>query len=269
MWPGRDAVGLGYPLLAQRCTRVLWSVCLSLEEAGYNQPLLHWRLCGSNSTRAWWYCGWSFAQPLNSLHIVVCCAAQELPDLKAKLLQWLTFWQASSNQAGSYLLLASAEVTLGVRTILQLLRRRLWTIQQQQHALGSTGSRPQQQQQQQHAMRQQQAAALQHVYDEALRLGAVRTLYDLGQATNAELLRDILQDSQVRGDPCRLHVQSVQSYVCHTYVCNVMLQSCVTLCAASARQCEYAARRVMCAAASCRAAAFCATDDHQMALRRA
>ncbi|WIA10286.1 hypothetical protein OEZ85_010480 [Tetradesmus obliquus] len=122
---------------------------------------------------------------------------EELPDLKAKLLQWLTFWQASSNQAGSYLLLASAEVTLGVRTILQLLRRRLWTIQQQQHALGSTGSRPQQQQQQQHAMRQQQAAALQHVYDEALRLGAVRTLYDLGQATNAELLRDILQDSQV------------------------------------------------------------------------
>jgi NADH:ubiquinone oxidoreductase subunit D len=145
------------------------------------------------------------------------CTAQELPELKAKLLQWLQFWQHNSNQGSSYLrlLLASAEVTLGVRTILQLLRRRLWTTQQQQ-------------QQQQHAMiqqqqQQQQALALQQAYDHLRRLGVVRTLYDLGQQTNEELLRDILQDSQVR-DACAM---------CFKYT----LQTCVGLHAAIIRQC--------------------------------
>jgi hypothetical protein len=126
--------------------------------------------------------------------------AQEIPDLKDKLLQWLQFWQYSSNQGGSssYMLLASAEVTLGVRTILQLLRRRLWMPQkqqqqQQQQQRGSSSSANSQRQQQ-----QTQAHALRQAYDDLRRLGLVRTLYDLGQQTNAELLRDILQDSQVR-----------------------------------------------------------------------
>jgi hypothetical protein len=139
-----------------------------------------------------------------SVHaLVFLCIAQELPELKDRLLQWLQFWQHSSNQGGSssYMLLASAEVTLGVRTILQLLRRRLWTIQQQQGIISSSISS---QQQQQHGVigrrrqQQQQAAALQQAYDGLRQLGLVRTLYDLGQQTNVELLRDLLQDSQVR-----------------------------------------------------------------------
>jgi hypothetical protein len=44
--------------------------------------------------------------------------------LKQRLIGWLQFWRAANTKP--FLLLASAEVTLGVRTILTMVKNRIW-----------------------------------------------------------------------------------------------------------------------------------------------
>jgi hypothetical protein len=160
--------------------------------------------------------------------------SDDVATLMQRLEQWLRDWEAAAwQQSRQPMLLASAEVTLGARTVLAMVRNRLWRLHhegrlgqgpaaadalvaQLLQADDSQGDAAQSTQQQQvDAMRsswwqsllgrlasnahQQQHAATQQRQAQlaALSVGAT-TLYQLGVETNARMLADVLRNNEVR-----------------------------------------------------------------------
>lgn len=134
--------------------------------------------------------------------------AQEVPQLRDRLLSWLQFWRAAGwrRNREPFMLLASAEVTLSVKTILAILRNKLWPWLAQQQAAAQQAARVQQQlllQAPRQPQLQQQGTAraqLQLQLECELRrlLRGPSTLHQLGEDTNAELLASVLRNAQVR-----------------------------------------------------------------------
>lgn len=83
--------------------------------------------------------------------------------MKQRMVDWLKFWRSAGwrQNRKPFMLLASAEVTLGVRTILEMVRNRVWhwqhtAAQQQIQQTETTCTQLQQQLQQQHMLLQQE-----------------------------------------------------------------------------------------------------------------
>jgi hypothetical protein len=94
------------------------------------------------------------------------------------MISWMEYWRSASQHPPSgppFLLLASAEVTLGVKTILQLIKNHIWLSTQGDQGEGSQGT---------------------------MLRGSYQTLYALGAAANQLMLTQVFQEPQVgSGDP--------------------------------------------------------------------
>ena len=87
------------------------------------------------------------------------------------MISWMDYWRSAGWHSNSspYLLLASAEVTLGVKTILQLIKNHIWLATEEGQAAG----------------------ARQKV------LESYQTLYALGAAANQQMLTQAFQNPEV------------------------------------------------------------------------
>lgn len=157
---------------------------------------------------------------------------QDLSDLKHRMLKWLSFWQLANWRQNSkpFLLLASAETTLGVRTILTMVKNRIWRWQRmaQQQLRQPTGISSKQQRRLLRALaqwQQLQAAhpgsaqskgqaaewsmqqAQQQLLQQQSRLtSGLTTLYQLGVETNQQMMQDVLGNYEV-GSPVLIRRQ--------------------------------------------------------------
>lgn len=141
---------------------------------------------------------------------------QDMGQLKQRLVDWLLFWRSANwrHNQKPFLLLASAQTTLGVRTILQMVKNRLWgwlstaparNIQQEprlQRAAMQWRALQRRHKQRRLAGREdstsEQGPLQQGVSDGRLASG-LTTLYQLGVETNQQLMQEVLQNEQVRG----------------------------------------------------------------------
>lgn len=157
----------------------------------------------------------------------LCCCLQDLAQLKERLVDWLQFWRSVNwrQNRKPFLLLASAEVTLGVKTILAMVKNRIWRWQQAALLPQSTLSVAERRQLQrvlaQWQQLQQDAGLAQDLQEQLLpptptqqqqqqqhwRAGSasklasgMTTLYQLGVETNQQMLQDVLGNHQVSSD---------------------------------------------------------------------
>lgn len=166
------------------------------------------------------------------LYVICNWHMQDVGQLKQHIVDWLLFWRSANwreQNRKPFLLLASAEVTLGVKTILGMVKNRIWRWQQAEAAM-------QQQQQQQHLQEQSAQAQLrtrralllqqhtkpssssfQHFMHsiaqqqqplppqlvastapDSLLASGLTTLYQLGVETNKLMMEAVLGNSEVR-----------------------------------------------------------------------
>jgi hypothetical protein len=139
------------------------------------------------------------------------------------MINWLFFWRAINWRQNNkpFLLLASAETTLGVSTILTMVKNRIWqrSAAQQLQIQAATGSDEQQRlqlalAQWQHLQRQhttpagrliqrlQQVALLRQQQGSTSKLASgLTTLYQLGVETNQQMMQEVLGNFEV-GSEC-------------------------------------------------------------------
>lgn len=145
---------------------------------------------------------------------------QDLAKLKHRMINWLFFWRAVNWRQNKkpFLLLASAETTLGVSTILTMVKNRIWhwqrTAAQRLQSQAVTGPAQQRLQralnQWQHLQRQhtgpagrliqllQQVARQRQQQGRASRLASgLTTLYQLGIETNQQMMQEVLGNFEV------------------------------------------------------------------------
>lgn len=150
---------------------------------------------------------------------------QDLTDLKHRMLKWLSFWQLANWRQNSkpFLLLASAETTLGVRTILTMVKNRIWRWQRmaQQQLRRPAGISSEQQRHLQRAlaqwqqlqaahagsaqskgqadtfMQQMQQQLLQQQGTVSRLASGLTTLYQLGVETNQQMMQEVLGNHEV------------------------------------------------------------------------
>lgn len=147
---------------------------------------------------------------------------QDLGQLKERLVSWLQFWRSVNwrQNRKPFLLLASAEVTLGVKTILTMVKNRIWRWQQaamlpqftlsaaERHQLQRALAQWQHLQHdaglaqglQEQLLPQQQEQQHWNAGSSSMLASGMTTLYQLGVETNQQVLQDVLGNDQVRSD---------------------------------------------------------------------
>jgi hypothetical protein len=159
----------------------------------------------------------------DSVPLAACslCVLQDLAKLKYRMINWLFFWRAVNWRQNKkpFLLLASAETTLGVSTILTMVKNRIWhwqrsAAQQLQTKTADVSDEQQRLQralaQWQHLQRQhttpagrliqrlQQVALQRQQQGSAGRLvSGLTTLYQLGVETNQQMMQEVLGNFEV------------------------------------------------------------------------
>lgn len=185
-----------------------------------------------------------------SVRVLLCCCShpalaseQDVSRLQQRLVDWLLFWRSANwrHKRQPFLLLASAEVTLGVRTILTMVKDRFWHWQQARNLQEVRAAAAVQQQRiqwaifpwhllKQHrghqppgfewrsqrlppqppAKQKQKEPTVTSVQQQRMQkslstlAGGPTTLYQLGLETNVQLMQEVLINPQVGAFCCTL-----------------------------------------------------------------